>query len=64
MTRLRILKQRAARGQCGITRLHNGWYVGTGRGGGDCYGPLTKREAIFMASRWALPKKPLIMTSS
>jgi hypothetical protein len=63
MSRLQRLKQRAARGQVGVCRLHDGWFVGTGRGGwGDHSGPHSKREAIQIAARWAMPAKKLIVT--
>lgn len=55
MNRLRILKQRAARGRAGIVRLSDGWYAAHGRGFGDCYGPVTRREAIQIAARMAIP---------
>ncbi|HFK9489934.1 TPA: hypothetical protein ACG0TY_002518 [Pseudomonas aeruginosa] len=50
MNRLRVLKQRAARGKAGICRNPDGWYAAHGRGWGDCYGPLSRREAIFKVS--------------
>lgn len=62
MSRLQILKQRAARGMCGVCKLKDGWWVGTGRGQGHCDGPFaSKREALLIASRWALPRKRLRM---
>lgn len=66
MNRLRILKQRANRGGVGICKLADGWFVGTGRGSwGDCSGPHTRREALHVASRWAMPEKldPFSITS-
>lgn len=63
MSRLQVLKQRAARGECGVHKLDNGEYlVGTGRGQGDCAGPFVSyREAVQFAARWALPQKKLKM---
>jgi hypothetical protein len=63
MSRLQVLKQRAARGLCGVCKLDNGeWFVGTGRGQGDCRGPFKSyREAIQYAAQWALPQKKLKM---
>lgn len=62
MNRLRVLKQRAARGWCGVCKLNDGYWVGSGRGQGDCTGPfVSEREAILVASRWALPHKKLRM---
>lgn len=63
MNRLRILEQRAARGLCGVTKLNDGsWWVGCGRGVGDCTGPfVSKREALLVAVRWAMPHKKLKM---
>lgn len=58
MNRLRVLKQRANRGEVGVCKLSDGWFVATGRSAlGDCTGPHTRREAILLASRWALPDK-------
>ncbi len=63
MNRLQRLKQRAARGQIGVCKLKEGWFVGTGRGGwGDCSGPHSKREAIRPAARWAMPAKKQVIT--
>ncbi|MGF6281840.1 hypothetical protein ABH908_000127 [Pseudomonas frederiksbergensis] len=63
MSRLQRLKQRAARGQVGVCKLSDGWFVGTGRGGwGDCSGPHSRREAIQIAARWAMPAKKLVVT--
>ncbi|MDF9778980.1 hypothetical protein [Pseudomonas baetica] len=63
MSRLQRLKQRAARGQVGVCRLQEGWFVGTGRGGwGDYSGPHSRREAIHIAARWALPAKSIDVT--
>lgn len=59
MSRLQVLKQRAARGEVGIAKLHDGWYVCTGRNGGWHDGPFTKRNAIFKASRWGMPHKKI-----
>jgi len=55
MNRLRILKQRAARGRAGIARLADGWYAAHGLGLGDCFGPVTRREAIQISARMAIP---------
>jgi hypothetical protein len=55
MSRLKVLKQRAARGEVGVCKLQDGWFVATGRGSGDCAGPFSRREAIQAAARWALP---------
>lgn len=59
MSRLQVLKQRAARGECGVFEARKReWLVGTGRGQGDCAGPFVSyREAIQFAARWALPHK-------
>lgn len=63
MSRLGVLKQRAARGQVGVCRLNEGWFVGTGRGNwGGCSGPHSRREAIQIAARWALPTKNIEVT--
>lgn len=63
MNRLQRLKQRAARGQVGVCKLKEGWFVGTGRGGwGDYSGPHSKREAIQLAARWAMPTKKLVIS--
>lgn len=62
MNRQRILKQRAARGQVGVCRLKEGWFVGTGRGGwGGCSGPHSRGEAIQIAARWGLPSKKVVI---
>lgn len=77
MNRLRVLKQRAGKGLIGVVRLDtqhtvinsvgthkindSGWYVCTGKNGGWHDGPFSKREAIQMAARWALPQKKLKM---
>lgn len=64
MSRLQQLKQRAARNQVGICKLSDGWFVGTGRGGwGDHSGPHSRREAIQIAARWALPSRPVVITA-
>lgn len=57
MNRVRVLKQRAARGKAGICRNPDGWYAAHGRGWGDCYGPLSRREAIQLAARWGMPSR-------
>lgn len=59
MNRLRVLKQRAARGTCGIAKLNGRWHACTGLGGGDISPPMSRREAIHLAARWALPAKPI-----
>lgn len=63
MNRLRVLKQRAARGLCGVCKLANGeWFIGDGRGQGDCAGPFASyREAIQKAAHRALPYKRISM---
>lgn len=50
MNRLRVLKQRAARGKAGVCRNPDGWYAAHGRGWGDCHGPVSRREAIQLAA--------------
>lgn len=63
MNRLNTLKQRAARVQVGVCKLSDGWFLGTGSGGwGDCSGPHSRREAIQLAARWALPSKEPVVT--
>lgn len=64
MNRLRVLKQRATRAKVGVCKLRDGWYVaqGTSFWDANCTGPLTRREAIFQASRIALPRKALEVT--
>ncbi|MBX8556952.1 hypothetical protein K5D56_26315 [Pseudomonas cichorii] len=63
MNRLKTLKQRASRGQVGVCKLSDGWFVATGRGGwGDCSGPHSRREAIQLAARWALPSKKAVFS--
>lgn len=57
MGRLQVLKQRAARGEVGVCKLSDGWYVATGRGFGAHAGPYSRRKAIQTAARWALPVK-------
>ena len=57
MSRLQRLKQRAGRGEIGVTKLSTGWFVATGKGQGACSGPHTRREAIQEAARWAFPRK-------
>lgn len=61
MNRLRVLKQRAARGLCGVHEIRKGeWFIGDGRGQGDCSGPYKSyREAITAAAHRALPYKPV-----
>lgn len=58
MNRLRVLLKRAHRGECGIARLSDGWYVANENG---CDGPMSRREAILAASRWALPRPPIVV---
>lgn len=62
MSKLKVLKQRAARGLVGIVKLRDGWHIATGVNGGWSDGPFTKREATFKASRWAMPSKPIVCT--
>lgn len=63
MIRLGTLKQRADRGQVGVCKLSDGWFVGTGRGSrGDCSGPHSRREAIQLAASWSLPSKKVVVT--
>jgi hypothetical protein len=62
MNRQRILRQRAGRGETGFCKLSDGWYVGTGRNGGACSGPHSKREAVQLAARWAMPIPKLVIT--
>ena len=57
MNRLRILKQRAARGGSSALRLSDGWFAAHGNGWGDCAGPMSRREAIYLAARWAMPRR-------
>ncbi|MNC05518.1 hypothetical protein D3C81_1787070 [compost metagenome] len=58
MNRLRVLKQRAARGLCGVCKLSDGYWIGDGRGQGTCSGPFVSyREAIQAAAQWAMPYK-------
>lgn len=57
MNRLRVLKQRAARGKAGVCRNPDGWYAAHGRGWGDCCGPLSRRQAIQLAARWGMPTR-------
>lgn len=63
MNRLRILKKRIARSKLnvGISKLSDGWYVGWGTNfnNSDCSGPHTRREAINVAARIAMPRKPM-----
>jgi CubicO group peptidase (beta-lactamase class C family) len=61
MSRLQTLKQRAHRGEVGVSRLRDGWWVGTGRGQGNCSGPHSRREAIQIAARWAMPAKEVVV---
>lgn len=56
---MRILKKRANRGGCGIVKLDGEWYVASGNGAlwvGYLDGPFSKREAIQMSARFAMPK--------
>jgi len=63
MNRLRILKQRIRRaGDVGVFKLKDGYVVATGRFQGDCSALMTRREAIRLASRWALPYRPQVIT--
>jgi len=63
LNRLRVLKQRVKRaGDVGVFRSEDGYLVATGRFWGDCAGPFSRRTAILVASRWALPSGPQIMT--
>lgn len=62
MSRLQILRQRAARGQCGTLRDKGKWFAATGRGQGYCSEGMSRREAIQLAARLALPRKPAILT--
>lgn len=55
---MRILKKRANRGGCGIVKLDGEWYVASGNGAlwvGYLDGPFSKREAIQMSARFAMP---------
>lgn len=65
MNRQRILLQRAARGAVGVAKLADGWFVSTGVNGGWCDGPFSRRQAIQLAARWAMPHTELrvIITS-
>lgn len=60
-SRLKVLKQRAARGRCAAVKCDGGWYAVSGVGFGDCYGPLTRREAIYLAANWGRPNKKVQM---
>ena len=56
MNRQRLLKQRIRRcGDVAIFKMDGGFVVATGRFQGDCSDVLSKRQAIQMAARWALP---------
>lgn len=59
MNRLRILKQRIARsGDVSVCKLSNGYVVASGRFQGDASPPMSKRSAIHLAARWAMPSRP------
>jgi len=66
MNRLRTLKKRIARSdRCvGIMKLNEGWFIGWGTcfSDSDCAGPFSRREAIFKASRIAMPYKAIEVT--
>lgn len=58
MNRLRVLKGRANRAGCSITKIDNKWFVVSNSGCrwvGYLEGPFPKREAIQQAARFALP---------
>ena len=59
MNRLRVLKQRAARSQIGVCKVDFGqgkqWVAAHGHGWGCCSEGMTRRQAIQLAARWALP---------
>lgn len=58
MNRLRLLKQRIRNaGDVGVLKMNEGFVVATGRFGGDCTGPMSKRAAIQMGARWAMPSR-------
>ena len=57
MNRLRVLRQRATRAKICIVKLDDGYVVAHGHGWGNCSKVVSKREAILLASRWALPWK-------
>jgi hypothetical protein len=59
MNRLRLLKQRIRNaGDVGVHKMNGGFVVATGRFSGDCTMPMSKRAAIQMAARWAMPNRP------
>lgn len=64
MNRLRILRQRAARGLAGVAHLSDGWWAAHGRGWGDCAGPMSRREAIQLAARLAMPHRKITVRIS
>lgn len=65
MSRLRRHLHRARRMQCDVIRLRDGWYAVDARGWGYHSGPFTRRQAILVASSWALPHRAVrvIITS-
>lgn len=54
MNRLRVLRQRASRGRVAVVLSQGQWLVANEYG---CDGPFSRREAIQLAARWALPSK-------
>jgi hypothetical protein len=58
MNRLRVLKQRARRGNACVERFNKNWYAfwGTSFFDADYAGPMSKREAIQLAARAAMPR--------
>lgn len=57
MNRLRLLKKRANKGGVIVHRM-GGRYVAVD--GGGCSAPMSKRAAIQVASRWAMPSAPRV----
>lgn len=62
MNRLRVLKHRAKRGFATAVKYSRGWGVASGLGQGDFAGPFTRRQAIQLAARWAMPAKRVMIT--
>lgn len=62
MNRLRILRQRARRGEVNIVKFNGAYVAATGRAHGACSQPMSKRAATLLASRWAMPCSPSTLT--
>lgn len=61
MNRLRILKQRASRSGVAVVRSQGQWLVANQYG---CDGPFSRRQAIQLAARWAMPFPKLVFLIS